>query len=261
MDKLKLFPEVIASINEQNDLDLYLIWSVLKTVDMNNNKDGLVSCADFFTQAELFLKKRQSSLYILLNKGIGKFWSKPGGKKGKRQFTLFSLKRILKQYSPKILSCHSFLVPFEEILELEKWVKIKHFMLSLVVGRFDNLKPISQQSLAKNCSVSKSTIKRVVKNNHHLLKIKNFLKIDVKSDDDIKYIENQKILCLNHRYHLIEMLPNTYISNIEREKSFKNPIILKDWNKCFNGNIYPKKYDYKNNYFMQYKKEVVCLRY
>lgn len=215
--KIVVYPEIIAESIVHNEVDIYLIWTLAKKIDLDGN--GIISVEEIINIGIKILGLKSNYIYNKLNSGVDKFWGKLFRKNGKRFTCLYSLKKIITRYKPKILRCHPVLIPIS-LLNSEKnhnTKNIKNLFISIVASRFGDKKPISLASICDNLNLSESTVRNALKECSYVKTLNNFQIISSdESLENLKVINSSyKILTGNNFYQLVRQLPNSYIIDLE----------------------------------------------
>ena len=215
-NSINVYPEIIAKTICENELDIYLIWSLAKLTDKTGN--GIVSYKKILEIASNLLGIRSTQIYLKLNSGIDNYWSKPFLFKNNKCVCLFGLKKIITRLKPNLTRCKPFVIPLDFFDNIELSNKnLKSIFISLVAGRFDDHRPLSVASLMNNCGLSESTIRNAIKDSA-IIEVKNNFQILFESNNkesfkDFKH-SSYKLLGDNGKYQLVKQLPNSYIVNV-----------------------------------------------
>ncbi len=256
--KIIVYPEIIAESIVHNEVDLYLIWTLAKKVDLDGN--GIISIEEIINIGIKILGLKSNYIYNKLNSGVDRFWGKLFRKNGKRYTCLFSLKKIITRYNPKILKCHPVVIPVS-LLNSDKQhntKNIKNLFISIVASRYGDKKPISLASICENLNLSESTIRNALQECTYV-KIKNNFQIVSVSEkiENLKIVNTSyKILTGNNFYQLVKQLPNSYILDLETLPIKCRPKELKKVNIKVE-NYDDKKYHVSNNELVYDNKPVI----
>lgn len=268
VEKLRfdIYPELVSSTRKAKCLNQYAVWSVLKVVDAHKQGSGKFLLSSVLTVITRTIHCNSNYAYEIFAKGIGKFWHQPNDEK---VVYLFSLDKVVKNFPFDLAKTSPFDVRVYDLWNLETSGQVKNFLNTLVVGRYGQGKPLSQQALMENLDVSLSTVKRIIKNSDWITKKKNFCII--KSYKNLsfanKFLEKIRLLDPHHRlkykiitdngmYLVIKQMANSYsVEDFSRSKISKRPKALRNIDHDNKDSFEKKKYNIKENGFVKQKAE------
>ena len=162
---LFLSPELIAAAHKKRVLDLFMVWSVAKAIDSKAQGRGVLTMESLRRIMFQVLPIKQHYTYHKIEQGIGKFWNRPGGKKGEKRIGLWSLNRILREcvIETEIPPCRPFYVTVEQLREFSDTTGqegLRAWLLSLVRARHGGNRPVSNANYAEETGGSRSTAQR-----------------------------------------------------------------------------------------------------
>ena len=242
-----IYPELAAKVLQNNESEIFIIWSILKTLDTKGT--GVVLQSDILKICKKVFDLNPTYAYSKITKGIDKFWRKPKGAKGKKVMGLFSFKSVCQRLQPDLTRCHPIVVPLEYFVSGTSDCKFfKNFLIGCVAGRYVDGRPISIPTIALNCGLCESTIRNALKT-CSFLNIKPKYKI-IKSDPSrtkLQVIKNLSEFGIKYRivqgqdgFLLVEQMPNSYtISEFDRLPVRFRPDVLK---KFKNEDLIPARY-------------------
>jgi hypothetical protein len=242
-----IYPELAAKVLQNNESEIFIIWSILKTLDTKGT--GVVLMSDILEICKNVFGLNPTYAYSKINKGIDKFWRKPKGSKGNKVIGLFSFKSICQRLQPDLTRCHPIVVPLGYFISGTSDCKFfKNFLIGCVAGRYVDGRPLSIATIALNCGLSESTTRNAIKSCSFLTTKPKYkiIKTDIcktklqiiksLSKSGIKY----RIVQGEDGYMLVEQMPNSYsISEFERLPLRVRPDVLK---KFKNENLVPARY-------------------
>lgn len=167
-DKIKvvLYPELIAASLQHGEVDLYVLWSILKATDNCCDGSGKIVISTLLNIIQTILGLQPSQAYKKLNKGIGLYWNKPGKSlNGERVTTLIGKKALIDRLSPTSTRSEPFVFDCGD-LERDcdsKTHEMKGLMIAVVASRYVDGRPISIRSICELTKQSKSTVQRALK--------------------------------------------------------------------------------------------------
>ena len=242
-----IYPELAAKVLQNNESEIFIIWSILKTLDTNGT--GVVLMSDILEICKNIFGLNPTYAYSKISKGIDKFWRKPKGTKGNKVVGLFSFKSICQRLEPDLTRCHPIKVPIDYFTTGVSDCKFfKNFLIGCVAGRYVDERPLSIASIALNCGMCESTVRNAVKS-CAFLSISPKYKI-IKSDPSktkLQIIKNLSESGIKYRiaesqdgFILLEQMPNSYsINEFERIPLRHRPDVLKKYK---NENLTPSRY-------------------
>jgi len=245
-----IYPELAAKVLQNNESEIFIIWSIMKTLDTNGT--GVVLMSDILTICKNVFDLNPTYAYSKISKGIGKYWREPKGAKGSKVVGLFSFKNICQRLKPDLTRCCPIVVPISFFINGKSDCKyFKSFLIGCVAGRYVDGRPISILSLAENCGLSESTIRNSIKECTFISIVPRYKKI--KTDINkakLQVIKNLSASNIKFRitqdadvFHLIEQMPNAYlIKDFDRLPVRLRPDSLKKFkNECLMPNRYVNK--------------------
>ena len=211
-----IFPELAAKVLQNNESELFIIWSILKTLDTKGT--GVVLISDILDICQKILGLNPTYAYTKIAKGVDKFWRKPKGTKGVKVTGLFSFKNICERLQPDLTRCHPISVPLSYFISGTADCKFfKNFLIGCVAGRYIDGRPLSIASIASNCSLCESTIRNALKSCSFLITTQKYkiIKSD-KSKTKLQVLKNLsengiklRIVVGQDEFLLVEQRPNS----------------------------------------------------
>ena len=104
-----IYPELAAKVLQNNESELFIIWSLLKTLDTKGS--GVVLMSDILEICKKVLGLNLTYAYSKITKGIDKYWRKPKGTKGNKAMGLLSFKSLCTRLQPDLTRCNPIVVP------------------------------------------------------------------------------------------------------------------------------------------------------
>ena len=242
-----IYPELAAKVLQNNESEIFIIWSILKTLDTKGT--GVVLMSDILKICKNVFGLNPTYAYSKINKGVDKFWRKPKGSKGNKVMGLFSFKAICQRLEPDLTRCHPIVVPLDFFISGQSDCKFfKNFLIGCVAGRYVDGRPISIPTIALNCGLCESTVRNALKT-CSFLTIKQKYKI-IKEDTSrakLQVIKNMSASGIKFRiaqgqngFMLVEQMPNSYnITAFDRLPVRFRPDALK---KFKNEDLIPARY-------------------
>ena len=242
-----IYPELAAKVLQNNESEIFIIWSILKTLDTKGT--GVVLMSDILEICKKIFDLNPTYAYSKITKGIDKFWRKPKGSKGKKVMGLFSFKAICQRLQPDLTRCHPIVVPLNYFVSGTSDCKFfKNLLIGCVAGRYVDGRPLSIPTIALNCGLSESTVRNALKT-CSFLNIKPKYKT-IKSDPSrvkLQVFKNLSESGIKFRivqgqdgFLLVEQMPNSYtISEFDRLPVRFRPDVLK---KFKNEDLVPARY-------------------
>lgn len=209
-----LYPELLASVLKNKEEDIFTIWLIAKKIDIQNN--GLIHLSELLNIVKLTLGLSSTFIYNKINKGIDLYWRKPSGKNGKKLVGLISINKIIERLKPQITRVMPVSLNLNYLKSNSK--NIRNLYISIVAGRYTDLRPISIETICNNTGLSESTVHKALKSCNHL-KTKSNYKILCETDN----LNNIKIYMLKNQdksiiveqsdnlFRLLKQVGNTYI--------------------------------------------------
>lgn len=242
-----IYPELAAKVLQNNESEIFIIWSILKTLDTKGT--GVVLQSDILEICKKVFDLNPTYAYSKITKGIDKFWRKPKGTKGNKVMGLFSFKAVCQRLKPDLTRCHPIVVPLEYFVSGTSDCKFfKNFLVGCVAGRYVDGRPISIPTIALNCGLCESTVRnalktcsfinikpkyKIIKSDPSRIKLQVFKNL---SESGIKY----RIVQGQDGFLLVEQMPNSYtISEFDRLPVRFRPDVLK---KFKNEDLVPARY-------------------
>lgn len=242
-----IYPELAAKVLQNNESEIFIIWSILKTLDTKGT--GVVLQSDILEICKKVFDLNPTYAYSKITKGIDKFWRKPKGTKGNKVMGLFSFKAVCQRLKPDLTRCHPIVVPLEYFVSGTSDCKFfKNFLIGCVAGRYVDGRPISIPTIALNCGLCESTVRnalktcsfinikpkyKIIKSDPSRIKLQVFKNL---SESGIKY----RIVQGQDGFLLVEQMPNSYIiSEFDRLPVRFRPDVLK---KFKNEDLVPARY-------------------
>lgn len=258
MTKFHVYPELIAKIIKENELDLYLIWVFCKK--MNANGSGIIEVANLLQIATFLFNIKSNHVYKKLDNGIDKYWGDVFVKNDKRFVCLYSNKKLVNRLEPEIYKTKPFLIPYSfiETLPEKNYKSIKSIFISLVAGRYDDERPVSIEALTHQLNLSESSIRNALKESAVITKKTNFIDMGEKRImDDLYSKPNDKIVISDGSVRLFRQLPNSYSVDCFPRLSIKSrPKELKINDRKLDNTTF-KKYSVRDNQIFLDNKIVV----
>lgn len=230
-----IYPELAAKVLQSNESEIFIIWSILKTLDTKGT--GVVLMSDILNICKKIFDLNPTYAYSKISKGIDKYWREPKGAKGSKVVGLFSFKAICQRLNPDLTRCSPIVVPLSYFVSGTSNCKyFKNFLIGCVAGRYVDGRPLSILSIADNCKLSESTVRNAIKSCPFLSIVPRFKKIKTSSSlTQLKVIKNLSANNIMFRiahdedgYHLIEQMPNSYlIKDFDRLPLRLRPDVLK----------------------------------
>ena len=247
-----IYPELAAKVLQNNESELFIIWSILKTLDTKGS--GVVLMSDILEICKKVLGLNLTYAYSKITKGIDKYWRKPKGAKGNKAMGILSFKSLCTRLQPDLTRCNPIVVPLSYFTSGTSDCKFfKNFLIGCVAGRYVDKRPISISVISLNCGLSESTVRNALKSCAFLTITPRF-KI-IKTDPSktklqvLKRLHDKslklRIVADEDHFHLVEQMPNSYIiSDFDRLPLRYRPDVLK---KFKNENLFPVRYFERNN--------------
>lgn len=258
MIKFPVYPELIAKIIKENELDLYLIWVFCKKI--NTNGSGIVEVANLLQIATFLFNIKSNHIYKKVENGVDKYWGSIFIKNNKRFVCLYSNKKLVNRLQPEIYKTKPFLIPYSFFDKLpdRNYKTIKSIFVSLVAGRYDDDRPVSIEALTHQLNLSESTIRNALKESIIITRKNNFIDMgERRIIDDLYSKPNDKIVISDGTVRLFRQLPNSYSIDCFSRMSIKSrPKELKINDRKLDNTTY-KKYSVRDNQIFLDNKIVV----
>lgn len=172
--KLEIYPEMISAASKIKKLEIFSIWLILKTIDKHKQSTGKFQYSTILELFEQVLKVNKTYTYQLFNKGVGIFWNAPVGAKGNKIVYLYGIDKVLDKMPFDLAKTFPFYIKIEDLFCHENTTQLKTFLCEFVIARYGQNKPVSKSSLQDNLGLSKSSIKRRIRNSIFLNKKENY---------------------------------------------------------------------------------------
>lgn len=248
MNNYIIYPELVAKIIKENELDLYLIWMFCKK--NNTTGSGIIEVANLLEIATFLFNIKSNHIYKKLNGGVDKYWSNIIVKNNKKYICLFSIKKIVNRIQPELYKVRPYAIPqsFFDGLTIRNSKILKSIFISLVAGRYDDERPVSIEALTYQLGLSESTIRNALKESIIVTKKTNFIDIgERKLINALHTNKDEKLIITNSSIKLFKQLPNTYSIDCFERKSIKcRPKELKYNDRKLDNKTF-KKYIVKDN--------------
>lgn len=248
-----LYPELIAASLKNKEGELYVVWSVLKASDKIAYGSGTIEIINILDFIRQICGIEQSRAYDLFNKGIGKYWNKPGrNTQGEKVTTLVGRQNLIKRLQPTSTRSEPFVFT-QYKLEFESTTELKNLLIAMIASRYVDMRPVSIQSISNITGQSISTVKRAIKNCPDINSYVNICTLSVHSTiSEAKAAFNviardkpgaYKIQEQNGFYAICRQLPNMYtLCAPERLPLRKRPRELKERDRENLSNLQEKRY-------------------
>ncbi len=243
-----IYPEIVSAAIKNKEDDIFLLWLIAKDLDIYGK--GIIDLKDLISMGKEMFGLKSNYIYSKINKGVNLYWRKPYGKHGKKQIGLISINNIAKRLQPKVTRSYPVLVPKNILKASSK--ELRELMISIVVGRYSDLRPISFYSLVDNLGISESAIRNAVKNCIYINVRQNYYTVAEDFRKEKLSAEMQKtkepwahkIIQVENRYRLIRQNPNSYELLFKRIPMKKRPPQLKKNDKLMLDNLEPRRYSF-----------------
>ena len=243
-----IYPEVVSGAIKNKEEDIFLLWLIAKDIDVNGK--GIIELKDLIKSGKEMFGLKSNYIYSKINKGVDLYWRKPFGKHGNKLIGLISINNIAKRLQPKITKAHPILIPKHILKASTK--DLRELLISIVVGRYSDLRPISFWSLIDNLGISESAIRNAVKNCIYINVITNYVIVaeDLKREKLSAQMQQtkepwaHKIIQSENKYRLLRQNPNSYELLFKRMPMKKRPPQLKKNDKLMLDILEPRRYSY-----------------
>lgn len=263
--KLEIYPEMISAASKIKKLEIFAIWLILKAIDKNKQSTGKFQYSTILDLIEQILKVNKTYTYQLFNKGVDLFWNKPVGSKGNKTVYLYGIDKVLDKMPFDLAKTFPFYIKMEDLFYHENSTQLKTFLCEFVIARYGQKKPISKSSLQENLGLSKSSVKRRIRQSTFLNKKENYCFFDAKFHnltDAMNFAEkvkksvthnknSVKVIKKNNIFYISYQVGNSYsLDEFNRGKISKRPHKFRIMDSLNRDSYDRKKYHYtkiKNN--------------
>lgn len=163
--KVVLYPELIAASLRSGEIDLYVLWSILKATDNYCAGSGKISMASLLHVIQRIFRLMPSQAYKKVNQGIGKYWNKFGKSSGgEKVTTLVGRWALVERLKPTSTRSEPFVF---EVRDLERGEEakpheMKYLMIAAIASRYVDGRPISIRSICELTNQSERTVQRAL---------------------------------------------------------------------------------------------------
>lgn len=269
---LILSPELVAASLKKNEADLYILWLIFRTIDKTQNSSGHVLQSDIFNIISKILGTKTTQSYKKIRLGENVYWSKFAGEKGKKSASLFSYKKIIEHLNPDMMRMLPYQIPLREFFIYDKdgkcsWKNIKSLLVSIVLARYNDMRPIAYDGVCEYTGLSRSSVYRHSRNysglsimpNENIIMTSNEVESLIAKREELKNSGDKSFMFVKKyegQYYLVNSLPNSYLlPEFNRLQIQNRAKPLKCLDKTNVQNASPKKYftkeeniDYNNGY-------------
>jgi len=216
--KVVLYPELIAASLEHGEIDLYVFWSMLKTIDKNRCGNGRFSVQGLLHSMSTFFDLKPSQAYKKLKLGVGTYWSKPGkASDGEKVTTLIGRKALVERLKPTSTRSEPFVF---EVRDLERGEnanphEMKYLMIAAIASRYVDGRPMSIRSICELTKQSERTVQRALENC-----------VDLNKRKSCKPISSHKTI-LEARANLLKIAQKDNILAYRIEQNLDNFVIYR----------------------------------
>ena len=247
---ISLHPELISASFKKNEADLFIAWTIMKTLDTQKAGSGHLSLLnDMLPLFVGLFNIKTSQAYLKLEEGVGKYWNPPAGKRGERTTSLISNKKVIQYLSPTMARVSPFVFEIRHLFsrnkDLEGWKYLRPLLISIVAARFIDTRPVSYATIQEHTGLSRSTINRNLKACPHLNIIENHYEVSVHDNYLLAANELNRMVKISGRhdnpwfvsgkidgkYCIMRQMPNSYILGIDRGPVRQRPKELKVFDK------------------------------
>lgn len=218
---IPIYPELIKYCFQNNIIDEYCAWLILKAQDNESQGSGIVSMNDAKSQIETAFGLSSASTYRLLAAGIDLFWKKTDDKIYLSSISsmcmTFGLSKLLRESLSLPLSCF-------------KGTKTKNrrsILFSALAGSSPS--PQSYEALARQCHISRRTAVSYIKLSPVVQKVVNYiygLSFNTLGEMNKHLAENElhnndHIVQDGSGWHLLHQIGNSYRTTLWKVKTKK----------------------------------------
>ena len=268
---------MIAAAFKMKEIDLFVFWFILKKLDNMVDGSSFISKQHMLYCMNTLFGVSGSYAYEKLQKGVGKYWGKFGGKKGNGGTSLFSDKRVTERLNPGGSPCNGFEVVLSHFLihdtpdmckekgktinQLRKdnWKIMKSQLLAMVSAKTTDGRPISYAAIGDQTGLSRSSLWRHIsqcRKSGGVHVQTNFVPILTSNDSRELHYKREQLISDGEEkfltllkgkelgmYVLAKQLPNSYfIHHYDRVRLSKRPSALKKLDSENLEKISPKRY-------------------
>lgn len=249
-----IYPEIAAQALKNEEADLYIIWLVLRAMDVAGQATGIISVQDVQDACEAILGVTPKWAYSKIKDGVDKYWRSPVGKRGERTMGLLGQKKVIARLQPKMTRCEPFIVPLSELtadgsLNLKR---VKQYLIAIIASRFVDNRPITVETVMEYTGLSESTIRNALRDCPRVNKRVNYEVVHQTGSRSEAYQMQKKLYrgtrccrVVPHEdgYAVIKQVGNTYtLPEPDRLPLRARPRELKDFDKENNALYGGRKY-------------------
>ena len=256
---LIISPELVAASLKQSEADLYILWLIFRTIDKIQGASGHVQQSETLKIITKIFGLKTTQSYKKLREGENKYWTKFTGAKGAKSASLFSDKRIIAHLKPEMSRMLPFQIPLKDFFIYDEqgntsWINVKSLLTSIVMARYEDMRPTAYDGIAEFTGLSSSSIYRHSRNcsalsispNEKVIMKSNMVELLMNKKEELRNQGNTDLMFVKKydgQYYLVSPLPNSYIlPEFNRLKIRNRAKPLKQFDRINVQNISPKKY-------------------
>jgi len=257
--KIILSPELVAASLKKSEADLYILWLIFRTLDKLQNASGHIQQSDTLNIISKIFGIKTTQSYKKLRLGENKYWSKFAGIKGHKSASLFSDKKVSLHLNPEMTRMLPFQIPLSDLFIYNKdgicsWGHVKSLLTSIVMARYNDMRPTAYDGIIEFTGLSRSTIYRHSRNysglyispNEEIIMVNAMVEPLIIKRDELRATGNNSLIFIkkyNGQYYLVTPLPNSYILPEFNRLQIKNRVkSLKQFDSNNIKNVSDKKY-------------------
>jgi hypothetical protein len=250
-----VFPELIGPAIHNKEFDLLVAYLVAKTLDKEcNNSTGVITLKMLMNVFHQVLGVKKAQAYKRIEKGIGVYWHKPGGKNFRdKKVGLKRVNAIWKYLKPTMLRSKPFCIPFQDFNNNTghtNRIYLQNMFISCIASRHGDFRPQSLTSISKEARVSYKTAQRALKEavimkqcNFQSHYVTNDLSKAVAVKNQLQLESNGKLWVYrgNKQFEVVSQIGNSYTCSYDRMSIRTRP----DYAKVLDSINRPNEINYK----------------
>ena len=244
-------PEVIAKVLANNEVDVFILWSISKKIDITGN--GIIQLKEIINIAEKVFNFKSNFVYEKIKKGIGLYWTAPSGEYGDKKICLLGINKVVERLNPNVTRSKPVSIPIS-FLQSQSLKFIKELFICIFAARYEDERPVSIETICMYTGQSESTVRNAIKNCKYISVKENFeliSKTTKKSrlnltNDEKQDFKKLKLIPRNYSYSICKQIPNSYkLLELDRLPLKTRPKALKVIDKQLLTELVPRQYHQK----------------